>query len=180
MLIKVPIQGMGLWQGWNVFLNGGGGPKSRPLGGHHGGPVGPLNGPPSGPPKGSLSEHSKKPSVNLVGGPFGRIPSGLPSKPPSRPLGGPPMGPYLGGGYLMVVPLQWAHGQDILGDHGYQLSIQHQLVQPLMPTSQGNLYHIQFISLELIVTHMYTSFKRLFRRMEKKMMLTLSIYFTSR
>jgi hypothetical protein len=59
LLIKVPIQGMGLWQGWSVFLNGGGGPKSRPLGEHHGGsPVGPLNGPPSGPPKGSLSEHS--------------------------------------------------------------------------------------------------------------------------
>jgi hypothetical protein len=38
-------------------------------------------------------------------------------------------------GYLTMVPLQWAHGHDILGNLGYQLDIQHQLVQPLVPTS---------------------------------------------
>jgi len=130
-LIKTPIQSTVPWQGRSALLDGrGGGPNGEPSSGHHGEPLnGPssqhLNGPVNKPP----SEHSREPFIILASKHFGGILGGPPSGPLGRPQSEPPVGPYFSPkGYLIMVPLQWAHGQDILGEPRYQHGIQHQLV----------------------------------------------------
>jgi hypothetical protein len=125
-LTKTPIQSKVPWEGRSAPLDGGGGgPNGEPSSGHHGEPLNePLSQHLSGPVNKPPSEHSREPFISLASKHFGGIsggpPNGAQSGPPGRPQSGPPMGPYLSPkGYLIMVPLQWAHGQDILGEPRY-------------------------------------------------------------